>query len=265
MIPTHVAVIMDGNGRWARRQLQERTFGHEQGVAVLESIVDECINCGIRFLTVYAFSTENWSRPPAEVSFLFELLSAAIQRVRTTYRERNVKVQFCGERTTQIPETVIAAMNCIEQDTAACTGLILSVCFNYGGHTEIAQACRSVLADCLDGDAVENIKTRLQMPIEQFIQQIDTHLYANLPPVDLLIRTGCEKRLSNFLPWHLAYAEIIFSDLLWPEFSVRAFKDCLDEFASRTRRFGGVQLPPMTGVYSDTHPHSSTNALSNHD
>ena len=240
MIPTHVAVIMDGNGRWARRQMQERTFGHKQGVTALESVVDECIERGISFLTIYAFSMENWSRPPAEVSFLLDLLDATIQRVRATYQAKNVKVQFCGERTTQIPEKVINAMDCIERDTANCTGLILSICFNYGGQVEIAQACRSILAECLDGDVVENIKTQLQMPLEQFVQQIGAHLYAQLPPVDLLIRTGCEKRLSNFIPWHLAYAEIIFSDLLWPEFTVEDFRNCLNEFASRTRRFGKV-------------------------
>lgn len=238
MIPTHIALIMDGNGRWAQKKLQERTFGHEHGVTALENIVDECVLRGINFLTVYAFSTENWGRPLTEVSFLLELLSTTIQRVRATYQEKNVKVQFCGERGAPIPENIIKAMESIEQDTATCTGLVLSICFNYGGHTEIAHACRSILAECLDGDAAENIKMRLQMPMDQFIQQVDMHLYANLPPVDLLIRTGCEKRLSNFLPWHLAYAEIIFNDLLWPEFTVEAFRECLEEFSSRTRRFG---------------------------
>lgn len=238
MIPTHVALIMDGNGRWARKQLQERTFGHEHGVTVLENIVDECITCGINFLTVYAFSTENWGRPPTEVSFLLNLLGVTIQRIHTSYQEKNVKVQFCGERGAPIPENIIKAMESIEQDTAACTGLVLSICFNYGGHIEIAHSCRSILAKCLDGDAVENIKAQLQMPINQFVQQIAMHLYANIPAVDLLIRTGCEKRLSNFLPWHLAYAEIIFTDLLWPDFTVKAFRECLEEFSSRTRRFG---------------------------
>lgn len=228
-LPRHVAIIMDGNGRWAKQRHMPRIAGHRAGVESVRSVVQQCGAKGIEVLTLFAFSSENWRRPETEVSLLMELFMMALQREAKRLHENNVRLFVIGDRSrfSEKLQKEIAKAETLTKDN---TGLTLAVAANYGGRWDIAQAMRSLVEDVaagkLDATALteEMIHDRLSM--------------ADLPEPDLFIRTGGEQRISNFLLWQLAYTELYFTDTLWPDFKDEAFETALESFAKRQRRFG---------------------------
>jgi undecaprenyl diphosphate synthase len=221
-IPHHVAIVMDGNGRWATRRYLPRVAGHKRGMDALRACVRHCGEHGVRVLTVFAFSSENWKRPAEEVSSLMELLAMALGREVPQLQAEGVRLFFVGDRTA-LSEKVRAGLAQAEADTAGNTRMVFNVCFNYGGRWDIAQAAAQLAAR---GE-----------PITE--QSLDGALaLAHVPDPDLLIRTGGERRLSNFLLWQAAYTELYFSDKLWPEFDDAALEEALADYAARDRRFG---------------------------
>ena len=230
--PRHIAVVMDGNGRWASRRFLPRVAGHKQGVDVLRRFVKACAARGVGVLTVFAFSSENWQRPADEVSGLMDLLAIALSREVPQLKADGVALHFVGERARLSPK-VAAGMTRAQAETAGNTRLVLNVCFNYGGRWDIAQAAAKVAAQGL-------VMTEANLDAAMAL--------AHVPPPDLIIRTGGEQRLSNFLLWQAAYAELYFSDKLWPEFDDAALDAAIEEFHSRERRYGKTsqQLEPQS-------------------
>jgi undecaprenyl diphosphate synthase len=228
-LPQHVAIIMDGNGRWARARGLPRVAGHRSSVKVVRKIVEECSERKIGYLTLFAFSSENWLRPADEVGVLMGLFLDALVREVADLHRNQVRLSFIGDRDSLGVE-LRARMQDAEALTASNTGLGLMVAVAYGGRWDIAQACRSLAQDVADGKFTaseideERIGARLAL--------------AGIPDPDLLIRTGGEQRISNFLLWNLAYTEIYFTDALWPEFSPAHLGAALDYFGQRERRFG---------------------------
>lgn len=221
-VPRHVAIVMDGNGRWAKRRLLPRVAGHRQGVESLRRCIRAAAARGVQVLTVFAFSSENWRRPAEEVSGLMDLLANALSREVPALQEAGVRLHFVGERN-GLSERVRAGLTQAEQATADGTRLVLNVCFNYGGRWDMAQAAARVAAS--------------GQPVTE--QAIASALaLAHVPDPDLLIRTGGEQRLSNFLLWQAAYSELFFSDHLWPDFDEAALDAALAAYARRERRFG---------------------------
>ena len=222
VVPHHVAIVMDGNGRWATRRLLPRVAGHKQGVDALRRCVQACASRGVAVLTVFAFSSENWNRPAEEVSGLMELLVGALGREVPRLAADGVRLHFVGERgglSARIAEGLAQA----EAATRHNARLVLNVCFNYGGRWDVAQAAARVAAQGL--------------PLTEL--NIDRAMaLAHVPDPDLVIRTGGEQRLSNFLLWQSAYSELFFSDRLWPEFDEAALDEAFAAFAGRERRFG---------------------------
>ncbi|WP_375460677.1 isoprenyl transferase [uncultured Enterovirga sp.] len=229
-IPTHVAIIMDGNGRWAARRGLPRIEGHRRGVDAVRRAVRSAAELGIRYLTVYGFSTENWSRPPSEVADLFGLLKRFIRNDLADLHARNVRVRVIGDRTGLSPD-VLLLLDEAQDLTRRNGGLTLVVAFNYGGRQEIARAMRAlarlVRAGQLDPDAID---------VEAIGSALDT---SDIPDPDLVIRTSGEMRTSNFLPWQTAYSEFVFLPDLWPDFDDRAFRSAIGQFMGRDRRYGG--------------------------
>jgi undecaprenyl diphosphate synthase len=223
-IPKHIAIIMDGNGRWAKERGLKRTVGHEEGAKVVRDITRHCSNIGIKYLTLYAFSTENWSRPKLEVDFLMKLLERYFTSELSIYLEHNVRFKAIGDKSkfTQKLQKIITDT---EDKTAHCTGLTQILALNYGSRDEITRAVKKLNAQNLEVTE-ENINACL-----------DT---ANIPDVDLLIRTSGEVRISNYLLWQIAYAEMFFTNTYWPEFNIDELDDILSDFNLRERRFGGV-------------------------
>ncbi len=223
-VPRHVAVIMDGNGRWARQRGQPRGFGHRAGVRAARRILRACHKHGVGALTVFAFSQENWQRPETEVSLLMQLFLRTLSKELEALHRNGVRLRFIGDHS-GFSADLSALMRDSEVRTAANTALQLTVAVGYGGQWDILQAARACVAAQLPLDA-ENVDARLQT--------------AALPPVDLLIRTGGEQRISNFMLWQIAYSELYFTDTLWPEFSEDEFVGALAWYAGRERRFGRV-------------------------
>src|SRR5215471_6927090 len=221
-----VAIIMDGNGRWARRRGLPTVVGHRAGTRALRRTVEAAIDLGIRHLVVYAFSTENWSRPQDEVDALMEIFAETIERELPDLTEQGVRVRFIGRRD-RAPEELQQRMAAMEDRTELNTRLNLWVAFDYGGRAELVEAARRLVESGVEADEIdENV--------------FAANLYApELPDPDLVIRTSGELRVSNFLLWQLAYAELAFVDKLWPDFGPRDLQHALDEYASRRRRFGG--------------------------
>lgn len=230
-LPAHVAIIMDGNGRWARRRGLPRFFGHRQGVEALKRTVRYSSNLGIGTLTVYAFSTENWQRPRQEVEFLLELMHKTFVREIDELMEEGVRIILIGDRR-DLSAQILEIWNRAERLTEQNEGLTLNVAFNYGGRQELVSATRSIAQEVLRGElAVEQISE----------ESISRHLYTNRSPEpDLIIRTGGELRLSNFLLWQAAYSEFYVTDVLWPDFSEQDFAQALKAYNERERRFGQV-------------------------
>lgn len=225
--PRHLAIVMDGNGRWARQRLLPRALGHKAGVDAMVRVASACVERGIEHLTVFAFSSENWARPPEEVGALMKLAIAASQDRLRDLAEQGVRVRVIGDREGLAPE-LAEAWRRTEATTAAFQRLQLNVAFNYGGRWDLVQACQRLLREGIDPASLDE-------------PAIARHLaLAHAPDPDLLIRTGGEKRLSNFLLWQAAYAELHFSDRLWPDFGAEDLDLALRDFARRERRFGGL-------------------------
>ena len=231
-VPAHVAIIMDGNGRWAQKRGLPRSSGHAAGTEALRDIIRASDDWGIKALSIYAFSTENWARSREEVNALMGLLLKYFKSEIDELDEKNVCIRILGD-VDGLPdaqrEAVISAM----ERTKDNTGLKLNIALNYGGHAELTRAAKLIAQDVADG----------KITVDQITDQtIENHLYtAGIPNVDLLIRTSGEMRTSNFLPWQLAYAEMIFDSVYWPDFDRAHYLNDLRIYASRNRRFGGVQ------------------------
>ncbi len=231
-VPRHVAVIMDGNGRWANQRGLPRQAGHEAGEEALFDTVEGALELGLSYLTVYAFSTENWRRPPSEVRFLMNFNRDLLLRRADELHDRGVRVRFVGRRTRPVPGRLIALMEHTEALTSGNRRLTLHVAFNYGGRAEIADAARRLAEDVAAGRLHADKVTE---------RSLNARMYApDAPDVDLMVRTSGEQRLSNFLLWEAAYAELIFTDVLWPDFRREHLKAAVAEFERRTRRFGKV-------------------------
>jgi len=232
--PSHVAIIMDGNGRWAKARGLARFEGHRRGVEAVRRVVRSAIEHGVRYLTVYSFSSENWRRPPDEVAMLMGLLKRFIRNDLAELHKNGVRVRVIGERDPLAPE-IASLLTEAEGRTRDNSGLTLTVAFNYGSRQEIVAAARRLALDVRDGRV--NVDT---IGEDEFAARLDT---AGLPDPDLVIRTSGEMRLSNFLLWQAAYAELVFLPILWPDFDDAAFVSALKQYASRERRFGAVVEP----------------------
>lgn len=230
-IPRHVAIIMDGNGRWAEQRGFPRVFGHRNGAISVRDVVTEAGRLGIEALTLYSFSAENWKRPKDEIDALMDLCVTYCDGEREKLAEKNVHVRVIG-RTHELPTEAREAIERLEATTASCTGPTLCLAINYGSRNEIVDAVRSIGERIARGEI---------SPGEIDESLIDQNLYtAGLPDPDLMIRTGGEMRISNYLLWQLSYAELYVSDLLWPDFDAAALRGAVRAFASRRRRFGGL-------------------------
>jgi len=223
-IPSHIAIIMDGNGRWAKEKGLKRTAGHEQGAKTVRDITIHCSKIGIEYLTLYAFSTENWSRPKLEVEFLMKLLERYFKTELSIYLENNVKFKAIGDLT-KFSKKLQKIIKDTETKTASCTGLTQILALNYGSRNELTRAMKKVKDN------------NLEITEENIANSLDT---AGINDVDLLIRTSGEIRISNYLLWQIAYAEMFFTQTYWPEFTVNDLDDIISDFNNRERRFGGI-------------------------
>ncbi|MDZ4356668.1 MAG: polyprenyl diphosphate synthase [Variovorax sp.] len=230
--PHHVAIVMDGNGRWATRRFLPRVAGHKQGVESLRRCVKACADRGVGVLTVFAFSSENWNRPPEEVSGLMQLMVGALAREVPRLNADGVRLHFVGERG-GLSDKMVAGLVSAEQTTAHNTRLIFNICFNYGGRWDIARAAAKLAEQGLP---------MTEMNLDRAMA------LAHVPDPDLFIRTGGEQRLSNFLLWQSAYAELFFSDKLWPEFDEAALDEAIAAFQGRERRFGQTSAQVSTSA-----------------
>lgn len=230
-VPRHVAIVMDGNGRWASKRFMPRGIGHKAGVDSLISVVKACVDRDIPYLTVFAFSSENWKRPEEEVSGLMSLLIVALSKHLIKLKSDGVRIRVVGD-SAGVGDKVRQALSDAEKATAENTKLVLTVAFNYGGRWDIVQACKKAVAAGMSPEAIS----------EQALSRYMAMAYA--PDPDLFIRTGGEVRLSNFLLWQSAYAELYFTECLWPDFDPAELDRALAEYARRERRFGGVNAEP---------------------
>ena len=234
-IPEHVAIIMDGNGRWATKKGLPRSFGHKHGVSVLKEIIKSSKNLGCKVLTVYAFSTENWTRPTKEVDFLINLFSEVLKNEIKKIHEESTKIKFIGDLT-PFPETLKKIISSSESLTKNNNEFLFNVCVNYGGRQEIVKVAKELALKSSSGEIKPS-----EVDEELFNSELLTR---GIKDPELLIRTSGEKRLSNFLLWQLAYSEIYISDVLWPDFNEYEFLKAIVDYQSRNRRFGGIESLP---------------------
>lgn len=228
-LPRHIAIIMDGNGRWAQQRGKQRSAGHQSGVKAIRNIVEHCARLQIEALTVYAFSSENWRRPETEVSFLMELFVKAIRSELNKLHENNIRVQFIGELS-RFSDGLLEEIEAASSKTAENTGMRLNIAVNYGGRGELLNAVAEIAS---------KVKSGALDPAAITEDTITEHTWlAGCPEPDLFVRTGGEQRLSNYLLWHLAYTELAFTETLWPDFTGEELDKIIDDFASRQRRFG---------------------------
>lgn len=229
IMPRHIAIIMDGNRRWAKEHKLDGSFGHKKGAEVLETVAKYCNKIGIEALTVYAFSTENWKRTKEEVGALMKLLKFYIMDFFKSYDE-NIKIRVIG-RVEDLPKDIIAEIKKVEEKTKNNTGLVLNIAFNYGGRDEITTAVKKI---------AEKVKNN-ELDINDIDESVvSNNLYtAGQPDPDLLIRTSGEERISNFLPWQISYSEFVFTDKYWPEYGEKELLESIQVYQKRTRRFGG--------------------------
>jgi len=230
--PRHIAIIMDGNGRWAKARHRPRLFGHQQGVKAVKRIVESAADIGVKYLTLYSFSTENWSRPKAEIAALFGLLRRYVEEDLAALHARNVKVNILGSRQGLKPD-LLALLDKVEAQTKDNTAFTLNIAFNYGGRDEIVRAATRFAQDARDGKVDPSTMTEAG-----FERYLDTN---GLPAPDLVIRTSGERRISNFLLWQAAYSEFIFTEVLWPDFNEDDLKHAVEIYQNRDRRFGKVK------------------------
>lgn len=230
-IPVNLGIIMDGNGRWAKKRGLPRQAGHVTGAQVFRRITKYCEKCGVRYLTVYAFSTENWRRPQDEVDAIMNLLRQYLKESLADFQQENIVVRFIGNRAELAPD-ILTLIEEAEASTAHKTGMTLNIALNYGGQQEITAAARKLAAKAVAGEITPDAID--EMMLEQALYTEDQ------PPVDLILRPSGEYRLSNFLIWQSAYAEFVFMDVLWPDFKDSDLDWAFEEYARRDRRFGGV-------------------------
>jgi len=234
-LPKHVAIIMDGNGRWATKKGLPRSFGHKQGVSVLKKILKAAKNLGCEVITVYAFSTENWSRPTKEVDFLINLFREVLRTEIDQIHEESTKIKFIGDLS-PFPETLKKIISSSESLTKNNNKFLLNVCVNYGGRQEIVKVAKELALKSSSGEIKPS-----EVNEELFNSEL---LTGGIKDPELLIRTSGEKRISNFLLWQLAYSEIYISDVLWPDFNEFEFLKAIIDYQSRNRRFGGIESLP---------------------
>jgi len=239
--PRHVAIIMDGNGRWAKRRLMPRFAGHKAGVEAVRGVVESCAKFGVEVLTLFTFSSENWRRPAKEVGLLMDLLHSALGREVKRLHDNNVRLRFIGDRSA-FSEKLQSRLDEGELATKGNTGLTLVIAINYGGWWDITQAARAIAQKVEKGELSAS-----EVSQDLFSSCLSL---SGLPDPDLFIRTGGEKRVSNFLLWQLAYAEMFFTDTLWPDFNEASLVEAIDSFVSRQRRFGrtGEQVEKEHGA-----------------
>jgi undecaprenyl diphosphate synthase len=227
-VPAHIAVVMDGNGRWAQKRGLKRTEGHAAGEEALFDTVEGALDLGVKWLTVYAFSTENWKRPPDEVRYLMGFNESILTRRRDEMHERGVRMRFAGRRDWRVPKRLLKRMDETAELTRGNRTMTLTIAFNYGGRAEIVDAVRKLVAEGIAPDKVDE-------------KAIRRHLYdPEMPDPDLMVRTSGEYRISNFLLWELAYSELVFTDVLWPDFRRDDLFEAVREFQRRERRFGAI-------------------------
>ena len=229
-IPSHVALIVDGNGRWAEKQGLPRSKGHAAGFQNIQTLTAYIFNKGVKYISAYLFSTENFKRSEKEVSFIMGLLTGKAKEILEFCKKEKIKVVFSG-RKENLTSKIIETIENIEKETANFTNKTFNVCFNYGAHTEIIDATKKIVNDSLNG------KLDIALLDEQIYNK---YLYQDLPPVDLLIRTSGEQRISNFMLWQCSYAEFYFPETLFPDFKEKDFDLALENYTARDRRFGGI-------------------------
>jgi undecaprenyl diphosphate synthase len=231
VIPNHVGIIMDGNGRWAQERGQIRTMGHKKAVSTLKDLCVHMADLGVKYASLYAFSTENFKRDKTEVDYLMNLFIIAFNKEFDFIKKKRVRVIFSGRRE-PLPEKVLNAMDKIVEETKNNTELVLNICLNYGSHAEIVDTTKKIC------EMYKDNKITLDLIDEEFIQK---NLYQDLPPLDFVIRTSGELRLSNFMMYQASYAEFYFPDVYFPDFTVEEFDKAIEVFNKRNRRFGGVK------------------------
>ncbi len=231
-IPTHIAMIMDGNGRWAQERGLPRIKGHHQGAKTVRTMLQSCAAVGVEVLTLYSFSTENWSRPAEEIEGLMEMCIAYCEHEREELKEHNVRVRVLGSRV-GMPDRVLEALDALVDATSECSGITLSLAINYGGRDEIVDAAQILAQRVKDGELEASA-----IDAEVFADHLTTK---GLPDPDLLIRTGGDFRVSNYLLWQISYAEIMVTDVQWPDFEAEMLYDMIQRFAGRTRRYGNIE------------------------
>jgi undecaprenyl diphosphate synthase len=228
-VPSHVAIVMDGNGRWAQRKGLKRTEGHAAGEEALFDTVEGALELGVKWLTVYAFSTENWKRPTDEVRYLMGFNESLLVRRRDEMNDRDVRMRFLGRRDWRVPKRIIRRMDESAELTKKNRTMTFTIAFNYGGRAEIVDAVRQIVEAGIKPDKIDE-------------RTIHKYLYApEMPDPDLMIRTSGEFRISNYLLWEIAYSELVFTDVLWPDFRRDNLFECVREYQSRDRRFGGLE------------------------
>lgn len=235
-VPNHIAIVMDGNGRWANQRGLTRVEGHKAGEAALLDVVAGAIEAGVRYLTVYAFSTENWKRSPEEVKFLMGFNRQVLRARRDQLNEWDVRVRWVGRRP-KLWKSVIEELESAEKLTAGNKTLTLTMCVNYGGRVEIVDAVKQIAADVRDG--VLRAESISEKTVGRYLSS------GFLPDVDLFLRSSGEQRISNFLPWQSAYSEFVFEQTLWPDFNRQSLWAAIDQYANRHRRFGGAVDKPQ--------------------
>ena len=231
-VPQHIAIIMDGNGRWAKKRGMPRNVGHSQGSKTVRKICEEAWKLGVKYLTVYAFSTENWSRPQEEIDALMKILRSYLKDAIKQCADNNMRVRIIGDISV-LPEDMITSIKRLEEVSSVNTGLQFQIALNYGGRDEVLRAVKKAASKlAAEGKSVED------MTMEDIGNSLDT---AEIPDPDLIIRTSGEQRLSNFLMWQSAYSEFYFTDVLWPDFDKKALEEAIVYYGSRNRRFGGLE------------------------
>lgn len=230
-IPNHVAIIMDGNGRWAQKRGLKRTKGHQMGAKVLKKISEYVYDKKIKVLSVFAFSTENWKRDKEEVDYLMDLFIKVFKDNFKSIKEKGVKIVFSGVKT-KLNDKVLKEMKRMTEETKNNKNGVFNICLNYGGQDEIVEATKKISSDVKEGKIkIDDINKDMY----------NNYLFNDLPPIDLMIRTSGEFRISNFMLWQMAYAELYFTDVLWPDFDEKELDKAIDSFNKRDRRFGGVK------------------------
>ncbi len=231
-VPEHIAIILDGNGRWAKKRLLPRTFGHRKGALNIRTIARYANKIGVKYMTVFCFSTENWSRPEEEVSYLMNHPVRFIKRYRDDLLNSNIRIKLAGRRD-RIPQPLLNSLIDLEESSKNHTGLTLTLCIDYGSFDELSRGIKTMVNEIKEGKlSVDDINQ------QTILSHLDTK---DLPPVDLMIRTSGEIRISNFLLLQIAYAELYFTDTLWPDFSEKDLLKAIENYQSRNRRFGGLK------------------------